>query len=277
MIRPDTKLCNLEIKGPQATIRLNRVDAHNALNETLISEISSLLDWTKEHSTVNGGSLRILNIRSEGRHFCAGADIDMMRDGGSKSEQENREDAERLDRLFHGLWSHPCFTIGCVQGVALGGGAGLVACLDHAIAEPGTKIALSEVKLGILPAVIGPYVYRRLGSSNFRRLSMLASRVDASEALRVGFVDEVVETKDQFEQASNKVAQEVMTSAPNAISAAKDLVASLDTWNGGSDQLRKWTLDLTSQMRGSKEGQEGLSAFLEKREPEWKKNSNFEN
>ena len=157
------------------------------------------------------------------------------------------------------------------------GGAGLVACLDHAIAEPGTKIALSEVKLGILPAVIGPYVYRRLGSSNFRRLSMLASRVDASEALRVGFVDEVVETKDQFEQASNKVAQEVMTSAPNAISAAKDLVASLDTWNGGSDQLRKWTLDLTSRMRGSKEGQEGLSAFLEKREPEWKKNSNFEN
>ena len=106
---------------------------------------------------------------------------------------------------------------------------------------------------------------------------MLASRVDASEALRVGFVDEVVETKDQFEQASNKVAQEVMTSAPNAISAAKDLVASLDTWNGGSDQLRKWTLDLTSRMRGSKEGQEGLSAFLEKREPEWKKNSNFEN
>ena len=172
MNEPRTNLCELSLNGPQATIMLKRVEAYNALNIELISEITTLLDWTSDHSQTKGGFLRVLHLCAEGRHFCAGADVNMMRDAGSKSEEENRRDSERLDGLFHRLWSHPCFTIGRVQGVALGGGAGLVACLDHVIAEPNTKIALSEVKLGILPAVIGPYVYRRLGSANFRRLSM---------------------------------------------------------------------------------------------------------
>ena len=172
MQEPKTELCSLEIKGQQATITLQRMDAFNALSIQLITEICDLLDWTRANSIPEGGNLRVLHIRGMGKHFCAGADIQMMRDAGSKSPSENREDSARLDRLFHGLWSHPCFTIGCIQGVALGGGAGLVACLDHVIAEPRTRIALSEAKLGILPAVIGPYVYRRLGSAHFRRLSM---------------------------------------------------------------------------------------------------------
>ena len=142
--------------------------------------------------------------------------------------------------------------------------------MDHVIAEPRTRIALSEAKLGILPAVIGPYVYRRLGSAHFRRLSMRASRIDATEALRIGFVDEIVESKSDLEDAAEKVANDVMTTAPIAVSKAKSLTSTFDRWTGTDEDLRDYTLDITSEVRGSLEGQEGLSAFLEKRDPNWR-------
>jgi len=275
---PVTELCRLELDGAVANLTLDRTDVFNALNAQIISEIAEVLEWTAARSvgetgelTSSDGSpnLRALVIRSEGKHFCAGADINMMRDGGGKTPEENREDSERLDRLFHGLWSHPCFTIACVQGVALGGGAGLVACSDHVIAEPKTRIALSEAKLGISAAVIGPYVYRRLGSAGFRRLAMLASRIGSEEALRIGFVDEVVESAEEMDASASRVVSEVMTSGPIAVTSAKRMVAELDLWEGDDESLRSWTLDLTSKMRGSPEGQEGLSAFLDGRKPAW--------
>ncbi len=275
---PVTELCRLELDGAVANLTLDRTDVFNALNAQIISEIAEVLEWTAARSVGNTGeltssdgspNLRALVIRSEGKHFCAGADINMMRDGGGKTPEENREDSERLDRLFHGLWSHPCFTIACVQGVALGGGAGLVACSDHVIAEPKTRIALSEAKLGISAAVIGPYVYRRLGSAGFRRLAMLASRIGSEEALRIGFVDEVVESADDMDASASRVVSEVMTSGPIAVTSAKRMVAELDLWEGDDESLRSWTLDLTSKMRGSPEGQEGLSAFLDGRKPAW--------
>ena len=275
---PNTELCRLEVKGAVANITLQRTETFNALNDQIIFELIELLEWTSGRSVGSTGELiskggepniRVLVIRSDGKHFCAGADINMMRDGGSKTPEENRRDSERLDRLFHGLWSHPCFTIAKVQGVALGGGAGIVACSDHVIAEPRSKIALSEAKLGISAAVIGPYVHRRLGSAGFRRLAMLASRIDAEEALRVGFVDEVAESADAMEGAISKVISEAMSSGPLAVTSAKRMVAELDMWQGDDDSLRSWTLDLTSKMRGSREGQEGLSSFLEGRDPDW--------
>ena len=275
---PETEFCRLEVDGAVANLTLDRTDVFNALNEQIIAEIAEILEWTSARSVGTTGdllsadgsqNLRAIVIRSEGKHFCAGADINMMRDGGGKTPEENREDSERLDRLFHGLWSHPCFTVACVQGVALGGGAGLVACSDHAIAEPRTRIALSEAKLGISAAVIGPYVYRRLGSAGFRRLAMLASRIGSEEALRVGFVDEVADSVEAMEDAVSKVISEVMTSGPLAVVSAKKMVAELDRWEGDDASLRSWTLDLTSKMRGSPEGQEGLSAFLDGRNPSW--------
>ena len=142
--------------------------------------------------------------------------------------------------------------------------------MDHTIAEPRTRIALSEAKLGILPAVIGPYVYRRLGSANFRRLSMRASRIDANEALRIGFVDEIVDSTSDFDNAAGIVADDILTTAPIAVSKAKALTSTFDRWTGSDEDLRDYTLDLTSEMRGSPEGQEGLSAFLEKRDPDWR-------
>ena len=277
-IPPKNKLCQLVIDGNIARINLNRSDVFNALNTELISELISVIKWTSDRSVSRNSSLedsegekflRVIIFTGEGKHFCAGADINMMRDAGARSVEENRVDSERLDSLFHGLWAHPCFTIGCIQGVALGGGAGLVSCFDYAIAEPRTRIALSEAKLGILPAVIGPYVYRKIGSSNFRRLSMMASKIDSVEAMRIGLIDFVVESSSDFDERSNIISQEVLTTGPMAVTEAKNLTLVFDRWDGSDEELRNWTLDKTSQMRGSEEGQEGLSSFLERRKPNW--------
>ncbi len=275
-LKPETSLCTLEVEGAIARLTLTREDVYNALNIELISEIISILDWTRDRSVgeratledATGASyLRVLVLSGAGKHFCAGADINMMRDAGAKTAEENRIDSERLDRLFNSLWTHPCFTIGKIQGVALGGGAGLIACLDHTIVDPGARIALSEGKLGILPAVIGPYVYRKVGSAQFRRLAMMAGRIGAEEALRIGLVNEVSES---LEDAENPVITEVMTTGPMAVAEAKKLTLTFDRWTDSDEALRKWTLDKTSEMRGSEEGQEGLSSFLEKRPPNWK-------
>lgn len=272
--QPETSLIQLEIDGCVASVSLARPDKYNALNVQMITELIEVFSWTAEnsvgvqgHLTSDDGTpyLRVLKLAGMGKHFCAGADINMMRDAGANTPEENRRDSERLDALFNGLWAHPCFTIGLVQGVALGGGAGLIACLDHVICNSGVKIALSEGKLGILPAVIGPYVYRRMGSANFRRHAMLAGRMDTTEALRIGMIDAIDDSLDP-----SKIISEVLSTGPCAVTAAKELTVGFDRWSGDDESLRLWTLDFTSRMRGSDEGQEGLSSFLEKRGASWK-------
>jgi len=272
--QPATSLIQLDIDGCIASVSLARPDKYNALNVQMITELIEVFSWTAENSvgvkgqlTSDDGTpyLRVLKLAGMGKHFCAGADINMMRDAGANTPEENRRDSERLDALFNGLWAHPCFTIGLVQGVALGGGAGLIACLDHVICNSGVKIALSEGKLGILPAVIGPYVYRRMGSANFRRHAMLAGRMDTTEALRIGMIDAIDDSLDP-----SKIISEVLSTGPCAVTAAKELTVGFDRWSGDDESLRLWTLDFTSRMRGSDEGQEGLSSFLEKRGASWK-------
>jgi methylglutaconyl-CoA hydratase len=275
---PASQLCSLDIDGAVARLTMRRSDVFNALNVQLISELIDALRWMEERSvgttqvlTDSDGAayLRVIVLRGDGKHFCAGADINMMRDAGAAGPEANRADSERLDRLFNSLWAHPCFTIGAIQGVALGGGAGLVACVDHSIGEPRTRIALSEGKLGILPAVIGPYVYRRLGSAQFRRLSMMASRVSAEEGLRIGWLNEVVDSPLGFDEAIVRAIGDVLTTGPMAVVESKRLAMTFDRWMASDEELRLWTLDKTSQMRGSREGQEGLSSFLERRKPDW--------
>jgi len=278
---PQTELISLEISGSGCHIMLNREDKYNALNVQMITELCEVLQWTAQRSAgaldslvdENGQPfLRTLVLSGAGRHFCAGADINMMRDAGANSAEENRADSERLDRLFNGLWSHPCFTIGSVQGVALGGGAGLIACCDHVIANHNIKIALSEGKLGILPAVIGPYVYRRLGSACFRRLAMMAGRIEGEEALRIGFVERLVDA-EQMSAEIDTIINEVLTTGPCAVTLAKELTLGFDRFTDSDEELRNWTLNFTSKMRASNEGQEGLSSFLDKRSANWKPES----
>ncbi|MBR68805.1 MAG: hypothetical protein CMA86_04775 [Euryarchaeota archaeon] len=276
---PATELVAMDIVGDQARITLNRAEKFNALNVAMIQELITLFEWTAErsagrqdrlHDDQGVPYLRTLVLRGDGKHFCAGADINMMRDAGANTPEENRADSKRLDRLFNGLWAHPCFTVAAVQGVALGGGAGLIACCDYVVGTSNLRIALSEGKLGILPAVIGPYVYRRLGSATFRRLAMQASRVQAEEALRIGFVERIVDDGDALDEAVKSIVDEVLTTGPSAVMLAKELTLGFDRWTGSDEELREWTLDFTSKMRGSNEGQEGLSSFLEKRPPNWK-------
>ena len=275
---PQTSLAILDVAGPVAHLTMRRDDVFNALNPQLIDDITQLLEWTRDRSVAEQGSLtdgsgapflRVVVLSGAGPHFCAGAEIDWMRASGAQSAEENRADAARLDRLFNSLHSHPCFTIGNVQGVALGGGAGLVACCDHVIVESDARIALSEGKLGILPAVIGPYVHRRIGSAQTRRLATLAKRIDAAEALRIGMVDEECGSVDDFPAATQVVIDEILSTGPAAVAEAKRLVAVFDRWSGSDEELREWTLDKTSEMRGSAEGQDGLSAFLDGGTPSW--------
>ena len=271
---PKTSLVKVEIDDCIARVILARSEKYNALNVQMITELIEVFSWTAKNSVGVTGKLvsddgipylRVLVLSGEGKHFCAGADINMMRDAGANTPEENRRDSERLDSLFNGLWAHPCFTIGKIQGVALGGGAGLIACLDHVICDSRVKIALSEGKLGILPAVIGPYVYRRMGSANFRRHAMLAGRMDTSEALRIGMIDCIDDSLDE-----SSIVSEILSTGPCAVTAAKELALGFDRWEGDDESLRLWTLDFTSRMRGSDEGQEGLSSFLEKRSANWK-------
>ncbi len=278
---PETHHVALTMNGSQATLTLSRPDKFNALNVGMIQELIEVLEWTAQRSAGRRDALvddegepylRTLVLRGDGKHFCAGADINMMRDAGANTPEENRADSARLDRLFNGLWAHPCFTVAATQGVALGGGAGLIACCDYVVATSNVRIALSEGKLGILPAVIGPYVYRRLGSANFRRLAMQASRIEADEALRVGFVEHVVPLPENLDAAVEAIVAEVLTTGPSAVTLAKELTLGFDRWMDTDEALRAWTLDFTSRMRGSNEGQEGLSSFLEKRSPNWKEN-----
>jgi len=275
---PNCKMLEIKLNKSVLEISLNRVDVFNALNPELIQELIDVFSWAASNSAATANSLtsdsgdllpRIIVLKGNGTHFCAGADINWMKDSGEATLEENEKDAKRLDELFYGIWSHPCFTIGLVRGVALGGGAGLIACLDHVIATDGSKIAMSEIKLGILPAVIGPYVYRRLGSAQFRRLAMLGSRINTDEALRIGFIDEIAKDEKDLSLNCEKIISQVLTSAPSAIEQAKFLCKTFDDWNENMKGLRDYTLKTTSVMRGGKEGQEGLGAFIERRNPNW--------
>jgi len=275
---PACEHLHLEVEGAVLNIGLNRESVYNALNTAMITELCEVFDWSASRSAgpaaaledEDGPLFRLVVLHGLGKHFCAGADINMMRDAGAKTPEENREDSARLDRLFNGLWSHPCYTIAVLHGVALGGGAGLISACDHVVAVEGARIALSEGKLGILPAVIGPYVYRRVGSAAFRRLAMNAGRVGTDEAQRIGLIEDVVQDHDAAWATVADVVAEVMTTGPSAVTAAKELTLGFDRWTGDDQALRTWTLDFTSRMRGSDEGQEGLSAFLEKRPQAWR-------
>ncbi|MDP6099164.1 MAG: enoyl-CoA hydratase-related protein, partial [Candidatus Thalassarchaeaceae archaeon] len=201
-----------------------------------------------------GGRLR--RVVDLGVAVLAAGDLDLGADDEITVETEPR--------------GRPVFVPGVVQGVALGGGAGLVSSLDHVIGESETRIALSEGKLGILPAVIGPYVYQRIGSAQTRRLAMLACKIPVDEALRIGMIDQKVKSPEQFDKAISTIVKEVLTTGPIAVTEAKCLVQTIDRWESSDEELRSWTLDKTSEMRGSAEGQEGLSSFIERRAAAWK-------
>jgi len=247
-----------------ATLTLNRPERHNAFDEHLIAELSGVLaDISRDVS------IRVVVLRGNGKSFCAGADVDWMRRMAGYDAAANLADASALAELLHRLDSLPQPVIAGVQGAALGGGAGLVCCCDMAVAADRATFAFSEVRLGLIPATISPYVVRAIGVRAARRYCLTGERFNASEAHRLGLVSEVVESST-LEETVQRLVEAVLESGPQAVRAAKQLVDEV----AGREidaELMAMTSRRIADMRGSPEGQEGLSAFLDKRPPGWKK------
>ena len=245
-----------------ARLRLRRPELHNAFDAVLIAGLTAELE-----RLASDASVRVLVLEAEGTSFSAGADLNWMRGMAAASEAENREDSLALARLMRSLDELPKPTIARVQGAAFGGGVGLVACCDIAIGVPEAKFGLTEAKLGLLPAVISPYVIAAIGPRNARRYFATAEILDAAEALRIGLLHQVV-AADQLDAMVEKQVSLLLKAGPVASASAKrlvrDVVAHADGARHDADNAA-----LIARLRVSPEGQEGLSAFLDKRTPDW--------
>jgi methylglutaconyl-CoA hydratase len=249
-------------EGSVATVALARPEARNALNAALIAEITRCFGELAEDENV-----RVVVLTGEGPSFCAGADIGYMRDTASFSYEENLEDARRLAEMFRSVDELPKPVVAKVRGAAIGGGAGLVAAADVAVAEEGTRFAFSEVRLGIAPATIAPFVVRKIGLSRARALFLTGERFDAEEAREIGLVHEAVLGRDLDATVENLVSR-LLQGGPEAQAAIKALLHQVEA----TEPLEALGLmtGLIAELRTSEEGQEGLGAFLEKREPGWR-------
>lgn len=248
--------------GPVARLRMTRAQVHNAFDAGLIAGLTAALD-----EVATDASVRVLVLEAEGPSFSAGADLNWMRGMAAASEAENREDSLALARLMRALDELPKPTIARVQGAAFGGGVGLVACCDIAIGIPEAKFGLTESKLGLLPAVISPYVIAAIGARNARRYFASAEIFDATEALRIGLLHQVVPA-DALDAAVQRQVDLLLKAGPIASASAKKLVRDVAAHAGGAKHDSD-NAALIAKLRVSAEGQEGLSAFLDKRKPRW--------
>ncbi len=244
-----------------ATITLRRPEVRNALNTQLIQELTMAITELSADER-----LHALVLTGEGSSFCAGADISMMKESITFSAEQNLQDAQQLADLLQAINTFPCAVVGRVNGATIGGGVGLVAACDIVIAASNTRFAFSEVKLGIAPAVISPYVIRKIGETNARALFVTGERFSAERAHTMGLVHSVVPPA-ALDDALQKALHELVSSAPRAIRACKALALTVDHLS--YESARRYTTETIAQLRVSEEGQEGLSAFLEKREPRW--------
>lgn len=254
-------LLNLR-EGPVARLRLNRPELHNAFDAMLIAALAGALEAVARDEEV-----RVVVLEGEGASFSAGADLNWMRGMAAASEAENREDALALARLMRTLDELPKPTIARVHGAAFGGGVGLVACCDIAIGTPDAKFGLTESKLGLLPAVISPYVMAAIGARQARRWFATAEIFDAGEAQRIGLLHDVVHAT-ALDTAVQRQVDLLLKAGPVAAASAKHLVRRVAAASD-RDALDADNAVLIARLRVSPEGQEGLSAFLDKRKPNW--------
>ncbi len=259
----DSVLLNIDPRGV-ATLTLNREEKHNAFDDSIIADLTAKLKQLDADPSV-----RVVVLTAVGKTFSAGGDLAWMRSMAKFSEKENLDDALKLAELMEVLYSLSKPTIARVNGPAYGGGVGLVACCDIAIATPSAKFALTEVRLGLVPSVISPYVIAAIGAHRARRYFLTAELIEAEEAYHMGLVHEVV-TPDVLDETVGILVTALLKAGPKALLAAKRLIAE----QSGHDlhAVKKRTAELIAKLRVSPEGQEGLSAYLEKRPPNWSKN-----
>ncbi len=246
-----------------ATITLDRSIIHNAFDDTLIAGLTAEL-----RRLAGEPGVRIVVLAARGRSFSAGADLGWMQRSAAYSEAENLRDAQALAELMRTLDTLPKPTIAAVQGNAFAGGLGLIACCDIAIAVDGAEFAVTEVKLGLIPAVISPYLIAAIGTRAARRYFLTAERFDAATALRLGLVHEVVQP-DQLPVAVERAILALLDGGPVSQAAAKELIARV-TGAKLTKTLIGDTAKRIARIRVSPEGREGIAAFLEKRKPSWR-------
>jgi methylglutaconyl-CoA hydratase len=262
-----TDALRLERTGPGgsvARVTLARPAVRNAFDASLIAELRSTFGALERDSPTD---LRAVVLAGEGETFCAGADIDWMRAAMTLDVEGNEQDAMAMADMFEAIDTCPVPVVARVQGAALGGGMGLCAVSDVVIAESGAKFGFTETRLGILPAVISPFVIAKIGESHARALFPGGRRFDALRAQRIGLVHEVVEGADALDGAVDAVVGDILASGPTAVRAAKAIVREVRGLGHGSS---KWhTARVIARQRTSAEAQEGFGAFTEKRRPAW--------
>jgi methylglutaconyl-CoA hydratase len=258
------RFLTVERKGPVEYLTLNRPDVRNAFNEELIGELT---EWAIGVTELFGrDELRVVVLAGAGKVFCAGADVAWMAKTVQFTEEENLLDAAAAAGLFAAIDALPVPVIGRVHGAALGGGAGLAAVCDIVIADKDAVFGFTEVKLGILPAVISPFVISKIGRSAARELFLTGSRFSATRAREIGLLHAVVPSAE-LDPTVARYVEELLTGAPEAIAAAKALIGKVSECS--ANEAMQYTARAIASRRASREGQEGLKAFLEKRSPNW--------
>ncbi|MBS1229081.1 MAG: Enoyl-CoA hydratase/isomerase [Proteobacteria bacterium] len=252
-----------EVDDSIGILTLNKAERHNAFDELLVDEITSgLLEFEADPR------VRVVVLSSTGKSFCAGADLNWVRRTATSSAQQNLSDARELARLMSTLNELAKPTVARVQGPAYGAGIGLIAACDIAVATYDTLFALTEVKLGLLPAVVCPYVVAAIGERYARRYLLSAERFSAAEAYRIGLVHEIVPGEEQLDEAIGEIIDNLLKNGPQAQAECKALIR-LVAGQPLDESIGEETAQRITRVRSSLEGQEGLAAFLEKRKPNW--------
>lgn len=261
-MKHDFETVDFHREGKRLEVRLKRPDVRNAFDARMIAELTAIFE-----EAARDEDLRCVVLRGEGRVFCSGADVSWMRGAADYSEGDNQADARRMSKLFQAFIAIPCPTIAVIQGAAVGGGAGLVACADIAIAEADAKFGFTEVRLGIIPAVISPFVLRKVPAAHARRYFATGEVFDGRRAAEICLVSESVPAA-QLDQRVEEVVASILDAGPVAAREAKRLVDRV--LGQPMAEVTEMTARLIAQVRSTDEAREGLSAFLEKRPPTWR-------
>lgn len=251
----------VNIEPPLARLVLNRPEVHNAFNSVMIRELTLALREIKSRS-----DLRVLILTGEGKSFCAGADLNWMREIINYSFEENLQESRELAELMSQLDQLPLPTIARINGATIGGGNGFHAACDIAIASEEAVFSLSEVKIGLIPAVISPYVIRRIGESRARQYFLTGERFSAKKAEEIGLIHKIVPAAG-LDEAVDETVKLLLTSGPAAIMRSKELIQKVPLMS--IEEAKEYTAKVIAELRISPEGQEGMAAFLEKRKPRW--------
>lgn len=244
-----------------ATLCLDRPQLHNAFDDTLIAELNRVLTHYAADPAV-----RVLVLRSNGKSFSAGADLNWMKRVAQYDFDDNLRDSQALAELMERIYRFPAPTLAVVQGPAFGGGVGLVSCCDIAIASTSASFCLSEVKLGLAPAVISPYVIAAMGARQAQRYFLTAERFSADTACQTGLVQQVV-APEVLDDEAGKLVNALLANGPVALAACKQLIHRVA--EASTPEIRDYTTNLIATLRAGAEGQEGLKAFLDKRPANW--------